>query len=87
LKEVAFDWLIVNGAKAMVRGVATIHGGDQYDFQLKVVDGGLSGGEDGFRIMIWDADGSVIYDNQMGAPEDAEDVSVLGGGSVVIHGR
>ena len=28
---------------------------------------------------------AVVYDNEMGAAEDAETTTVLGGGSIVIH--
>ena len=41
---------------------------------------------DGVRIKIWySGTGEVIYDNQMGEPDDANLATALGGGSVVIH--
>ena len=43
------------------------------------------GGGDKFRIKIWDkATGNVIYDNQMGAPDDADATQSLVG-SIVIY--
>jgi hypothetical protein len=55
---------------------------------VSVVDGQRPGGgaADKFRIKIWKTtDGTVVYDNQMGAPDDASPTTTLGGGSIVIH--
>jgi hypothetical protein len=30
-------------------------------------------------------DGTIVYDNQLGALDGAEPTTVLGGGSIVIH--
>jgi len=40
-----------------------------------------------FRIKIWDraADDEIVYDNQMGAEEDADPTTAIGGGSIVIY--
>jgi hypothetical protein len=38
-----------------------------------------------FRMKVMDADGIVVYDNQMGASDIATLTTVLGGGSIVIH--
>jgi hypothetical protein len=44
------------------------------------------GGVDRFRLKIWDrATGVVVYDNQLGAPDDADPSTAIGGGSIVIH--
>jgi len=41
---------------------------------------------DKFRIKIWDkATDEIIYDNMLGAGDDAIPTTVLGGGSIVIH--
>jgi hypothetical protein len=46
-----------------------------------------STGVDRFRIKIWDktSGDEVVYDNQMGASDDSEDATDIGGGSIVIH--
>jgi len=51
------------------------------------VNGG--GGEDKFRIRIWDAadESIMIYDNQLGAGLDADPTTVIQSGSIVIHGK
>jgi hypothetical protein len=39
---------------------------------------------DKFRIKIWNS-GGVIYDNNLGASDNADATTALGGGSIVIH--
>jgi hypothetical protein len=80
--------LVIAGAKARYKGTGTVNGSGSYGFMLTAIDGQVSGGGglDKFRIKIWElASGAVVYDNQMGATEDAVPSTVLGGGSVVIH--
>jgi len=58
---------------------------------LTAVDGQVSGGGgfDRFRINIWweheDGTQNIVYDNQLGADDDAEPTTALGGGSITIH--
>ncbi len=45
-------------------------------------------GIDRFRIKIWDrVAGAVIYDNQIGAADNVDPLTTLGGGSIVIHAK
>ncbi len=84
----AYDWLVVAGAKAQYKGTGTINGSGDYGFILTAIDGEVSGGggTDKFRIKIWDrTTGTIVYDNQMDAADDAEPTTVIGGGSIVIH--
>jgi hypothetical protein len=84
---------VVAGARGQFKGTGTINGADAYGFMLTAIDGQASGGggADRFRIKIWDrsqsADGSagVVYDNQMGAADDADPSTALGGGEIVIQ--
>jgi hypothetical protein len=48
---------------------------------------GLRRGADKFRIKIWDKSNgdAIVYDNQIGAGDDAEPTTLLGGGQVTIH--
>ena len=87
-KSTSYEWLVVAGKKAMFRGAGTINGEGEYTFILTVIDGDLQGGDgvDKFRIMIWDkSTGGVIYDNMVGAANNAIPTSELGGGSIKIH--
>jgi PKD repeat protein len=83
-----YQWLVVAGAKAQFKGTGAVNGSGNYGFMISAVDGQENGGGgiDRFRIKIWDvATGHVEYDNQMGAADDADATTTLGGGSIVIH--
>ena len=69
-----------------MKGTGTINGDGNFGFQLSANDGG-SGGEDTFRIKIWDKDNgdTVVYDIQITDTEDADPTTVLGGGSIIVH--
>jgi hypothetical protein len=80
-----YDWLIVSGNTAQYQGSGTINGRGDYGFIVTAIDGGATG-PDRFRIQIWDkSTGRVVFDNQMGRPDDTRDATVLSGGSIVIH--
>jgi hypothetical protein len=83
----AYDWLVIAGAKALFKGVGQVNGAEGYGFILSAKDGDLNGdGSDTFRIKVWHLDTEVvIYDNQLGAEDDAEATTTLGGGSIVVH--
>ncbi len=84
----SYQWLVIAGARAKFMGSGTINGAGDYGFMLTATDGQASGGggADKFRMKIWDAvSGLVVYDNQLGASDDAAPTTVLGGGSIVIH--
>jgi PKD repeat protein len=87
-KSSSYQWLVVSGAKAQYKGVGTINGSGDYGFLVTLTDGQHSGGggTDRFRIKIWDtATGAVVYDNQVGAADDATATTALAGGTIVIH--
>ena len=87
-RSTSYDWLVIAGPQVKFKGSGTINGSGNFGFMLSAVDGAVSGGggTDKFRIKIWDiATGSVVYDNQMGATDDAAPTTAIGGGDVVIH--
>jgi len=84
----SYDWLVVAGAKAMYKGTGIINGEGEYGFMLSAIDGQLqgSGGTDKFRIKIWDkATETLVYDNLIGAADEANPTTVIAGGSIVVH--
>lgn len=86
----AYEWLVIAGPKAQYKGTGTINGTGSYGFLLTASDGQVTGGGgiDKFRIKIWDmATGTIVYDNQMGAADNAGATTALGGGSIVIHAK
>ena len=62
-RSTAYDWLVISGARAQLRGSGRIGGSGGYGFLLTVADGGASG--DRLRMKIWDRDAGdrVVYDN------------------------
>lgn len=84
-----YEWLVVAGARGQYKGRGLVNGGGHYGFLLTLIDGQVNGGGgvDKFRIKIWDrATGEVVYDNELGADDDSDPTTVLGGGSIKIHG-
>ena len=85
-KSTSYDWLIIAGTKAIFKGDGKINGVLGYKFLLSAKDESKNGGDDTFRIKIWDAISEVVvYDNQLGAGDDAEAITVIGGGSIIVH--
>ena len=79
---------MIAGARAQYKGTGTINGSGDFAFMLTAIDGQINGGGgvDKFRIKIWDkASGQIVYDNQMGAGDDASPTTEIAGGSIVIH--
>jgi hypothetical protein len=78
----SYEWLVIAGSKAMFKGSGTINGAGDYAFMVSAIDGS----PDRLRIRIWDkTTGVVIYDNQIGAADEANPTMALGGGSITIH--
>ncbi|UCG68664.1 MAG: hypothetical protein JSV09_12790 [Thermoplasmata archaeon] len=84
----SYDWLVVTGSKGMFKGKGTINGEGNYGFMISAIDGDMSGGDgvDKFRIKIWDKDtDTIVYDNNLGAGDDADPTTALTHGSIKIH--
>jgi len=86
-KSASYDWLIIAGTKAIFKGDGTINGQGDYGFLLSAKDENKVGGDDTFRIKIWDNlnGDTVVYDNQPGDDDNADASTVIGGGSIIIH--
>lgn len=83
-----YEWLLVAGKRAQFKGRGTINGTGDYGFLLTAVDDAT----DAFRIKIWNrATSSIVFDNQMGADDNAPVNTLLnrvsGSGSIVIHAK
>jgi len=84
----SFEWLVIASKKAQFKGEGTINGSGSYRFFLTVIDGQYNGAKDPdkFRIKIWDQNANtLVYDNLLNAPDDADPTTVIGGGNIVIH--
>ena len=91
LHSTGYEWLVINGAKAIFKGEGTINGEGSYKFQITVIDDDVDSNDsyevDLFRIKIWEEiDGNevLIYDSALGDDSD-EAMAELGGGSIKIH--
>ena len=92
-KSSDYEWLtiVIAGAKAQFKGTGTINGEGDYGFMITALDADLNDNdshtEDKFRIKIWDKNNAdtVVYDNKMGAADDSDDATIIGGGSIKIH--
>ncbi|AKD04810.1 T9SS type A sorting domain-containing protein [Pontibacter korlensis] len=66
-----------------------MNGSGNYGFMLTATDGDLAATKtsDEFRIKIWDKNNgdAVVYDKELGISDDADPITSLGGGSIVIH--
>jgi Leucine-rich repeat (LRR) protein/PKD repeat protein len=81
----SFQWLVVDGQKAIFKGVGKINKHGSYGFLASVIEGGKDQ-SDKMRMKIWDlASGQVVYDNQPGSADNADPVTVIGGGSIKTH--
>ena len=84
-----YEWMVIAHHKAMYKGTGTINGQGNYGFMLSAIDEDLTPSTDTdlFRIKIWDKDNGdvIVYDNQMGAEEDADPTTAIGGGNIKIH--
>ena len=77
-----FDFtLTAKNNQARTETFTTPHGTLQTPFFAPV------GTPDKFRIKIWDKANNdvVIYDNQFEAADDADPMTALGGGSIIVH--
>jgi hypothetical protein len=84
----AYEWMVIAGKKAQYKGSGKINNAGDYRFMLTAIDGQQpgGGGQDKFRIRIWDNNGGgLVYDNQMNDPDSNDPTTVLGGGQIVIH--
>lgn len=87
-KSTSYEWLVVAGYKAMFKGFGEINGMEGYGFLISAIDGDKNATVTGdkFRIKIWlTSTETVVYDNQLNATDDAEAITNLGGGSIVIQ--
>jgi ethanolamine utilization microcompartment shell protein EutS len=87
MKATTFDWLMVNGDMAVMRGNAKVNEKDGYHFIASVVDGKTpsQNGTDYLRLIVWDNAGNVLYDNQMSDPDYARALAPISHGQIVIH--
>lgn len=84
-----YDWLVISdGNKAQFRGSGRINGRGDYGIMVTTIDAWRTPGvhRDLLRVRIWDkSDGTVVYDNQIGDPGDADPTTPIRFGAIVVH--
>jgi hypothetical protein len=80
-----YEWMVISGSKATYKGVGTINGEGNYEFKLTAIDGKKINDVDKFRIKIWDEDNNIVFDNNLGMPDDDDPVTALESGQITIH--
>ena len=87
-KSTKFDWLVISGAAARLKGSGKINNSGDYGFVLITIDGKLrgKGKADKFRIKIWDnKTGKIVYDNGLGGPEEVLPTTSITSGKIGIN--
>ena len=87
LESKAYEWLVVAGARAQYKGTGTVNGVAGHTFTVTAVDGDQlgRGKPDLLRVQIWSPTGGLVYDNQSGAPLEADPVQGIAGGQVQVQ--
>jgi PKD repeat protein len=86
-----FDWIINEDGRAMVHGYGKLEKEDGYSFLIIITDGKVTGGEDTYRIIIWDPSGDWLNDRILPVYDNANGLILepsadpIAGGSIVIR--
>jgi CSLREA domain-containing protein len=83
----SLSWLTISGSNLQLSGVGTVNDAGSYGILLTGIDGKLDGKKmpDKVRLKIWNrANGQIVYDSQMNAPDNTTPAIVLGGGNINI---
>ena len=89
-ESTAIEMLVVSGNRAQFWGTGTLNGAAGR-FRITAVDEqqgnskGKSRGADAIRVELWDAAGTLVYDSQPGAGQDAPVTQLIEGGNIQIH--
>ncbi len=81
------DWLVVVNDMALFSGKASVNNIPGYTFVVSLVDGQITGKKnpDLFRILLWDSNGTIVYDNEPGRQSYERATEAIIQGSVVFH--
>ena len=85
LVSTAHRWLVVAGTRAQYTGTGTLDGVAGHTFTVTALDGGRRG-PDLLRVQIWSPAGDLVYDNQAGAPLEADPVQRIRNGQLQVQG-
>ncbi len=81
----SFQWLVINGAKATLKGNGTVNGSGNYTFLIAAIDGSHTGGQSLIRVKITDSSNTVMYDTQQGASDTTDPTTAVTNGQIKVH--
>lgn len=82
----AFQWMSVSENVAFLKGSGKLNKEEGFSFLIAAVDMEKADREkDRFRIMVWNSEGSLIYDNQRGSAMYEQAIALLERGNIVIR--
>lgn len=83
------EWLAITENQAFIRGSGRIGRQEGYHFLISIVDNGrgFRADKDHFRMIIWDQEENILYDNQREDLLYAEAGMAIQGGNITIHGQ
>jgi probable HAF family extracellular repeat protein len=85
-ESTTIEMLVAAGNRAQFWGTGTLNG-EATRFRITAVDDGGSGAHDAVRIELWNEHGgTLLYDSQPGAAQDAPVTTTIDGGKVHVHG-
>ena len=85
-RTLGFESRTVSGARTQFKGLGTVNNLPGYRYILTVIDGQAAGGDgaDKFRLKVWnEKTGETVFDNQIGAADDADPTNVVGDGASI----
>ena len=90
LKSTDLEWLLIDDDYAIFKGNASVNNVDGYEFLASTVDVDLHSNchrsNDLLRIIVWNKNGDVVYDNEYGDGIEDRPTDQIGSGSIVIRG-
>jgi DNA/RNA endonuclease G (NUC1) len=78
-----FDWMVVDGERAVLHGIGTLAGVGTVTFELSVSDSERGGRNDGIGLRLYGAEGALVYDSGAGTGHWA--TAPIQGGNLTVH--
>ncbi|MCA1733775.1 MAG: hypothetical protein LC732_09250, partial [Acidobacteria bacterium] len=82
LRAEALEWLVVDGAAAVLQGRCSLEGSTECSFRITAIDGGNpAAGPDRARLEIWDGGATALYDNA----RESDEAPAIESGDLTVH--
>lgn len=87
-QSTTIEMLVISGNRVQFWGTGRLNGVAAARFRMTAVDGQTAGSDgtiDSFRMELWDANGTLVYDSQPGAPQDAAVTTPIEAGNIKVQ--